>query len=128
LSFCLGKQLHAHAEVLLSVLAWLCEELEPGSPTKHPVCLFYQQPLECLQSLLSHPLLAPHISFVLQRVWTPAARVCHIYDEWLSGDQAWEIQDALPHGTMVLGVVLSLDKMNISIMTGNHVAHPVCNT
>ncbi|KAI6111916.1 hypothetical protein EV401DRAFT_2074988 [Pisolithus croceorrhizus] len=54
-----------------------------------------------------------------------AARVCHIYDEWLSGDRAWEIQDTLPHGATVLGVVLSSDKTNISVMTGNHVAHPV---
>ncbi|KAI5988015.1 hypothetical protein EDD15DRAFT_2199192 [Pisolithus albus] len=107
LSFCMGKQLRAHAEVLSSGLAWLCEEMEPESPTKHPVRLFYRQPLECLQSLLSHPLLTPHISFIPRKVWTSAAR------------------DALPRGAMVLGVVLSSDKMNISVMTGNRVAHPV---
>ncbi|KAI6101840.1 hypothetical protein F5141DRAFT_1065808 [Pisolithus sp. B1] len=107
LSFCTGKQLHAHAEVLPSGPAWLCKELEPKSPTKHPVCLFYHQPLKCLQSLLSHPLLAPHISFILQKVWMSAAR------------------DALPCGATVLGVVLSSDKMNISVMTGNRMAHPV---
>ncbi|KAI5987812.1 hypothetical protein EDD15DRAFT_2173050 [Pisolithus albus] len=92
LSFHTGKQLRARAEVLPSGPAWLCEEMEPESPTKHPVRLFYRQPLECLQSLLSHPLLTPHISFVPRKVWTSAARVCHIYDEWLSGDRAWEIQ------------------------------------
>ncbi|KAI6128922.1 hypothetical protein EDD16DRAFT_1690159 [Pisolithus croceorrhizus] len=121
----LDIQLRACAEVLPSGPAWLCKELEPKSPTKHPDCLFYRQLLKCLQSLLSHPLLAPHISFVPQRVWMSAARVCHIYDEWLSGDRAWEIQDTLPHGATVLGVVLSSDKTNISVMTGNHVAHPV---
>ncbi|KAI5987639.1 hypothetical protein EDD15DRAFT_2371999 [Pisolithus albus] len=125
LSFRTGKQLRARAEVLPSGPAWLCEEMEPESPTKHPVRLFYRQPLECLQSLLSHPLLAPHISFVPRKVWTSAARVCRIYDEWLSGDRAWEIQDALPRGATVLGVVLSSDKTNISVMTGNRVAHPV---
>jgi len=31
----------------------------------------------------------------------------------------------LPTGAMVLGVILSLDKMNISVMTSNHMAHPV---
>ncbi|KAI6001511.1 hypothetical protein EDC04DRAFT_2908687 [Pisolithus marmoratus] len=125
LSFCMGKQLRAHAEVLPSGPAWLCEELEPESPTKHPVHVLYCQPLKCLQSLLSHLLLDPHISFIPWKVWMSAAKVCCIYDEWLSGDQAWEIQDALPSGAMVLGVVLSSDKMNISIMTGNHMAHPV---
>ncbi|KAI6001476.1 hypothetical protein EDD15DRAFT_2478596 [Pisolithus albus] len=125
LSFRMGKQLRARAEVLPSGPAWLCEEMEPESPTKHPVHLFYRQLLECLQSLLSHPLLTPHISFIPWKVWTSAARVCRIYDEWLSGDRAWEIQDALPRGATVLGVVLSLDKTNISVMTGNRVAHPV---
>ncbi|KAI6039268.1 hypothetical protein EDC04DRAFT_2544714, partial [Pisolithus marmoratus] len=111
LSFHMGKQLCACAEVLPSGPAWLCEELEPKSPTKHPVCLFYCQLLKCLQSLLSHPLLALHISFIPQKVWTSVARV--------------SLQDALPPGTTVLGVVLSSDKMNISVMTGNCVAHPV---
>ncbi|KAI6028253.1 hypothetical protein EDC04DRAFT_2572876, partial [Pisolithus marmoratus] len=112
LSFHMGKQLCACAEVLPSGPAWLCEELEPKSPTKHPVHLFYCQLLECLQSLLSHPLLALHISFIPQKVWMSAARVCLL-------------QDALPPGATILGVILSLDKMNISVMTGNHVAHPV---
>ncbi|KIJ58876.1 hypothetical protein HYDPIDRAFT_54433, partial [Hydnomerulius pinastri MD-312] len=48
-----------------------------------------------------------------------------IYDKWLSGDRAWRIQDALPSGSTVLGVVLSSDKMNISIMFSNCMAHPV---
>lgn len=34
-------------------------------------------------------------------------------------------QEALPPGATLLGVVLSLDKMNISVMSGNQVAHPV---
>lgn len=34
-------------------------------------------------------------------------------------------QEALPPGATLLGVVLSSDKTNISIMSGNRVAHPV---
>ena len=34
-------------------------------------------------------------------------------------------QEALPPGATLLRVVLSSDKTNISIMSGNHVAHPV---
>ncbi|KIM70781.1 hypothetical protein SCLCIDRAFT_80152, partial [Scleroderma citrinum Foug A] len=70
----------------------------------------YHQPLDCIQALLSHPLLAPHISFTPWRVWTSAAKICQIYDEWLSGNCAWNIQDALPWGATVLGMVLSSDK------------------
>ena len=49
-------------------------------------------PIECLQSLLSHPLFAPHISFVPQKVWTSAVRIVRVYEEWLSGDHAWNLQ------------------------------------
>ncbi|KAF9230845.1 hypothetical protein BU15DRAFT_56804, partial [Melanogaster broomeanus] len=66
-----------------------------------------------------------HISFVPRRVWTCAAKICRIYEEWLSGDSAWSIQDALPPGATVLGVVLSSDKTNISVMSSNRMAHPL---
>ncbi|KAL4063491.1 hypothetical protein J3A83DRAFT_4077707, partial [Scleroderma citrinum] len=121
LLFCTRRQLHAQAETLPSGPKWVYETL----PTKYLVHLFYCDPIHCLQALLSNPLLGLHISFVLQRIWTSAAKICHIYDEWLSGDQAWNIQDALPAGTTVLGTVLSSDKINISVITGNHMAHPV---
>ncbi|KAI6008569.1 hypothetical protein EDC04DRAFT_2907000 [Pisolithus marmoratus] len=76
-------------------------------------------------SLLSHPLFKPHISFVPRKVWTSAAKTCHMYDEWLSGDCAWSIQEALPPGATLLGVVLSSDKTNILVMSGNCMAHPL---
>ena len=31
----------------------------------------------------------------------------------------------LPEGATLLGVILSSDKTNISVMTGDHIAHPV---
>ncbi|KAI6011058.1 hypothetical protein EDC04DRAFT_2580778, partial [Pisolithus marmoratus] len=102
---------------------WLCETLMTEYPTKELPHLFYCNPIECLQALLSHLLFESHISFVPRRVWTCAAKIYHIYDEWLSGDQAWSIQEALPPGITLLGVVLSSDKTNISVMSGNHMAH-----
>ncbi|KIJ63925.1 hypothetical protein HYDPIDRAFT_168314 [Hydnomerulius pinastri MD-312] len=108
LSFWTGKELRAWAETLPPGPVWLCETLQPEGPTKQAIRLFYRPVLNCLQALLSHPLLASHISFVPWRVWTSAAKMCRIYDEWLSGDRAWNIQDALPAGATILGVVLSL--------------------
>ncbi|KAG1812779.1 uncharacterized protein BJ212DRAFT_1233943, partial [Suillus subaureus] len=34
-------------------------------------------------------------------------------------------QSALPRGAMLLGTILSSDKTNISMMTGDRVAHPL---
>ena len=69
--------------------------MEPEGVTKNAVHLFYRQPLDCIQALLSHPLLAPHISFTPWRVWTSAVKICQIYDEWLSGNHAWNIHVGL---------------------------------
>ncbi|KIK15830.1 hypothetical protein PISMIDRAFT_16254 [Pisolithus microcarpus 441] len=60
-----------------------------------------------------------------RKAWTSTARICCIYDKWLTGEQAWNAQDALPPGAPTLGVILSSDKMNIPIMTRNCMAHPV---
>jgi Plavaka transposase len=65
-------------------------------PTKKPAQLFYRDAIECLQALLTHPLFEPHLSFVPRKVWTSAARICRIYEDWLSGDRAWDLQVLSP--------------------------------
>ncbi|KAI6010124.1 hypothetical protein EDC04DRAFT_2581204 [Pisolithus marmoratus] len=122
LSFCSAKELRTHAEILPSGPRWVCETLMTKYPTKELAYVFYHNPIDCLQSLLSHPLFEPHISFVPRKVWTSAAKTCHMYNEWLSGDRAWSIQ---VRGATLLGVVLSSDKTNISVMSGNRMAHPL---
>ena len=92
LSFCSVKDLRAWAEVLPLGPKWVCETLQPEYPIKQLLHLFYCNPIDCLQALLSHLLFASHISFVPRKVWTCTARVCRVYDEWLSADRAWNIQ------------------------------------
>ena len=121
---------------------WKSHTLHPQIATKCKVVLYYHDPVECIQTLLSHPLFAPHISFVPQKVWSSSARAVRIYQEWLSGDHAWNLQvsssfprnsrfffdltkDQIPNGATLVGVVLSSDKTNISVMTGNRMAHPL---
>ncbi|KAI6127271.1 hypothetical protein F5141DRAFT_997355, partial [Pisolithus sp. B1] len=125
LSFRTAKELRAQAESLPGRPPWLCKHMKLDYPTRRSIHLFYHPALECLQSLLSHPLLAPHISFVPQKVWTSAACVCHTYEDWLSGDCTLAIQDKLPEGGTVLGDILSSDKTNILVMSGNRMAYPL---
>ncbi|KAI6026101.1 hypothetical protein BKA83DRAFT_4050307 [Pisolithus microcarpus] len=87
--------------------------------------LFYHDPIKWLQSLLSHPLFEPHISFVPRKVWSMAAQISWVYDKWLTGDHAWELQNQLPCGGTLLGVMLLSNKTNISVMSGNRMAHPL---
>ncbi|KAI6096000.1 hypothetical protein F5141DRAFT_1067925 [Pisolithus sp. B1] len=53
-------------------LSWV---LHPQNLTKQVMTLFYCDPIECLQSLLSHPLFEPHISFIPRKVWSMAAQI-----------------------------------------------------
>ncbi|KAG1729418.1 hypothetical protein EDD22DRAFT_960913 [Suillus occidentalis] len=48
-----------------------------------------------------------------------------MYSEWATGDDAWNMQSALPKGATLLGTILSSDKTNVSTMTGDRVAHPL---
>ena len=68
-------------------------------------------------------------------------RLYQLYTEWMSGEDAWSMQvsflcfdvlchinvpkSQLPAGATLLGTVLSSDKTNISVLTGDHVAHPL---
>ncbi|KIM51910.1 hypothetical protein SCLCIDRAFT_33084 [Scleroderma citrinum Foug A] len=108
LSFRSAKELRTHAEILPSGPWWLCKTLPTEYPTKQPPRVFYRDPIECLQSLLSHLLFESHISFVPRR-WG-----LHL-----------EMQEVLLMGTTLLGVVLSSDKTTISVMSSNRMAHLV---
>ncbi|KAF8833335.1 hypothetical protein BDN67DRAFT_874869, partial [Paxillus ammoniavirescens] len=68
LSFRTGRQLRAQMEILPPGPTWFCEPIQPEGCTKNTVRLFYRQPIECLQAILSNPILGPYISFVPRKV------------------------------------------------------------
>ncbi|KAG1801289.1 uncharacterized protein BJ212DRAFT_1286511, partial [Suillus subaureus] len=47
------------------------------------------------------------------------------YSEWMTADDAWNMQSALPKCATLLGTILSSDKTNISIMMGDRATHPL---
>ncbi|KIM69832.1 hypothetical protein SCLCIDRAFT_102953, partial [Scleroderma citrinum Foug A] len=125
ISFQSARELCLHVEMLPSGPHWKSHTLQPWITTKCQVILYYRNPVECIQSLLSHPLFVPHISFIPQKVWTSFAQVVCVYQEWLLGNHAWDLQDQIPNGATLLRVVLSSDKTNILVMSGNQMAHPL---
>ncbi|KAG2139783.1 hypothetical protein DEU56DRAFT_693238, partial [Suillus clintonianus] len=54
-----------------------------------------------------------------------AERAVRIYHGFMTGDCAWELQERLPDGATLLGVVLSSDKTKVSNLSGNRYAHPL---
>jgi hypothetical protein len=71
---------------------WRCKPWETAYPTKKPLHLYYRDPLECIQSILYHPLVKDYINLSPFRLYESAAKTMRFYTEWLSGDVAWSMQ------------------------------------
>ncbi|KAG0702891.1 hypothetical protein DFH29DRAFT_804305 [Suillus ampliporus] len=125
LSFSNARELRSRAEMLPSGPNWKCQVIPSAYPTKHPIQLFWRDPIECLESLFSNPLFHDKLDFIPRRMYKTAAHLLWVYSEWLTGDAAWEMQTQFPRGATVLGTVLSSDKTNITTMTGARIAHPL---
>ncbi|KIK27357.1 hypothetical protein PISMIDRAFT_8193 [Pisolithus microcarpus 441] len=71
-----------------------------------------------------HALQVGQVHFVPKKIYSAMDHMQHIYTDWLTGDWAWELQDALPDGATLLGIVLSSNKTHIT-QVRNHQAHPL---
>ncbi|KAF7303354.1 RPN1-RPN2-N domain-containing protein [Mycena indigotica] len=122
LSYKTAKELRHRIELLPTGPRWHSRTISyPGFPTKKPIVLFYRNSLECIQLLLRNPLFKNNIDFVPTQLFQSGER---IHKEWINSDSAWKMQEAVPPGHTVLGVIASSDKTNISVMNGDRVAHP----
>ncbi|KAG0694672.1 hypothetical protein DFH29DRAFT_815067 [Suillus ampliporus] len=92
---------------------------------KSPIILYWCDPLECISTILNHPLFHDQLDFMPRKVYSTAQKLCRVYTEWMTGDNAWNMQSALPQGATLLGTILSSDKTNISVLMGDHVVHPL---
>jgi len=92
LSFRTAKELRGRAEMLPAGPEWRCKPWETTHPTKGAVKLFYRDPLECIESLLTSPLASDDIEFTPYRVFKTAEKSIREYNEWMSGNVAWEMQ------------------------------------
>jgi hypothetical protein len=79
-------------EMLPSGPCWKYEDIITDCPTKSPLRLFYCDPINCLQSILSDPHLADCINFDCQRVYKSGNRLSHIYSSFMTGDHSWYLQ------------------------------------
>ncbi|KAG1765881.1 hypothetical protein EV702DRAFT_1204407 [Suillus placidus] len=106
LSFRSAKELRGRAEILPSVLYW-------------------PDPIECIAAIFNHPLFHNCIDLTPRRVYTSTEKKYCVFTEWMTGDDAWDMQSAIPSGATLLSTILSSDKTNITLLTGDCVAHPL---
>ncbi|KAG1827385.1 uncharacterized protein BJ212DRAFT_1474541 [Suillus subaureus] len=125
LSFQSSRELQGCSELLLAPPQWKYETVTTKFPTTKILQIFYQDAIECLQSLLSHPLLATSFDFIPHKVYKSAEHAVQVYHGFMTGDHAWNLQKDLPEDASLLGIVLSLDKTKVTNITGNCYAHPL---
>ncbi|KAF7973382.1 hypothetical protein HWV62_15481 [Athelia sp. TMB] len=123
ISFKSAKGLRAYAEELPPGPQWICQPWPVKHPTKRPVSLFYRDSVSCVRSLFSNPLFSDNMYYTPFREFKTTEKLVRVYNEWMSGNVAWNMQ--LPPGSTLIGTILSSNKTNISVMTGDRVAHPV---
>ncbi|KAG2344282.1 hypothetical protein BDR05DRAFT_860035, partial [Suillus weaverae] len=121
----LNLEFMRRAELLPAPPQWKYQKITPEFPMTKTLQIFYRDTIECLQSLLSHPLLAASFDFIPCKVYESAERAVRVYHGFMTGDHAWNLQKDLPEGASLLGVVLSSDKTKVSNIAGNHYAHPL---
>ncbi|KAG2153067.1 uncharacterized protein EDB93DRAFT_1239862 [Suillus bovinus] len=113
LSFSSAKELQGRAEMLPSGPCWMSKVIPTLHATKSPVVLYWRDPLECIASVFNNPLFHNCIDFRPRKVYTTTEKQCRVYTEWMMGNDAWDMQAAIPSGT------------NITALTGDRVAHPL---
>lgn len=95
LSFRNAKELRKRAELLPSGPRWKSSLIPTSHPTKRPVYLYWRDPLELLEYLFNNPLFADAMELVPYRLYKTAERLCRVYSEWMSADDAWQMQVSL---------------------------------
>lgn len=95
LSFKSAKDFRSRIESLPPGPNWKAVPWQTVHATKNPLVLYYRDPLDCLQDLLSNPLVQDFIHFTPFRLWDSAAKIVRVYKGWLSGDVAWRLQVSL---------------------------------
>ena len=65
---------------------------EDGKPMVKNLELWFRDPVECVNELLSNPAFKDHISYAPEHVYSNKEGTERIYDEMWTGDWWWETQ------------------------------------
>ncbi|KZS88527.1 hypothetical protein SISNIDRAFT_417979 [Sistotremastrum niveocremeum HHB9708] len=126
LSFRSAQRLRQLIEMLPAGSQWKWKEIKfEGYETKSPLVVYYRDGLECIESLFADPRFVEHLDLIPRREYLDEEHSVRTYNEMMTGQIPWEVQDCLPEGATSLGVVMSSDKTQLSQGTGNAAAHPI---
>ncbi|KAG1743582.1 uncharacterized protein EDB91DRAFT_1080985 [Suillus paluster] len=87
--------------------------------------ILMQDPVESIKELWANPAYLEHLTYAPEHRFADEGKSEHIYDEFMSGDWAWEMQTLLPDGTTLVPVILSSDKTQLCQFRGDKTTYPV---
>ncbi|KIO06619.1 hypothetical protein M404DRAFT_138348 [Pisolithus tinctorius Marx 270] len=122
-SFHSAKELLSQLDAIPKGPTWHCTKIHTeGYITKEPVYLYWRDALEVVRDIFGNPVFAKHMEYDPYQIFEGMDRE---YGEWMSGDEAYRIQDQLPEGATIIPVVLASDKAPVTRMTGDIKMHPL---
>ena len=81
------------AALLPATVPWKQVEIKVrGAVTKEPLTLYYRDALECFKYLWGNPLFSGYMDFKPRREYTSEEKMERLYNEMMTGDQAWNLQ------------------------------------
>ncbi|KAJ7609180.1 Zn-finger domain-containing protein [Mycena polygramma] len=89
--------------------------------------LWMRDPVECIKELMSNPAFREHMAYAPERVYgsKEGNEESRIFDEMWTAEWWWKLQEMLPPGACVTGIILSSDKTKLSQFSGDKTAWPV---
>ncbi|KAF7302340.1 hypothetical protein HMN09_00867600 [Mycena chlorophos] len=100
---------------------------EDGALMKEELELWMRDPVACIRQLMGNPAMQDDLVYAPEKVYTSEDRddESMLVDEMWTASWWWKLQQRLPAGATISGVVLSSDKTKLSNFAGDKSAWPV---
>ncbi|KAF8144661.1 hypothetical protein K438DRAFT_2029075, partial [Mycena galopus ATCC 62051] len=89
--------------------------------------LWKRDPVECIKELISNPAFKDHMAYAPEKVYSnpEGEERSRVVDEMWTASWWWKIQQLLPPGACISGIIISSDKTKLSNFQGDKTAWPV---
>ncbi|KAK0461537.1 hypothetical protein IW261DRAFT_1554347 [Armillaria novae-zelandiae] len=130
LSFNNRRKVFQTIDKLLMGPEWTCKVFELQGdlldenkwPKIEEVELWKHDPVSCIQELMGDACFKKHMRYVPKHVYLDNEHHSRVYNEIASADWWWKVQKLLPKGIIVVPVIISSDKTQLSCFSGNNQA------
>ena len=92
-SFASARELRQRISLLPDTVCWKQAKVNvSGGSTAQPLTFYYRPAFDCFKFLFGNPLFADYMDFVPRREYADEEKTERLYNEIMTGDQAWALQ------------------------------------